>query len=152
MAEHHPEPALAAIMAVEGSPGRQEIAGIFGEMKAADELHIREQAPYEAFDHRVVTLETAGLPLWLARGAPAGSVVVYYQDRSGPTTIRDRPSRELLGVIGEAPTRQWVAIIAPTDVGWLLYRDQLIDPGDPELEVPAPTPPRDDAERRLPEV
>ena len=136
MAATLPEPLLAEIMAADASPSRQEIAGIFGSQRANGQLLEREEAPYRAFDHRVVTFETAGLPLWLARDVPEDAVVVYYQDCSGPSTIRDIESGERIGTSPGTATRQWLSIMVPTDVGWLLFRDQLIEPNDSELEVP----------------
>ena len=135
--EHHPDPAFANAMAAPDSPSRADTAVVFGEMKDADELHMREQAPYVAFDHRVVTFESAGLPLWLARDVPADAVVVYYQDQSGPTVVRDRDSGESRYVYGEHAARQWLSIMVPTEAGWMLFRDQLIERGDSELDVPA---------------
>lgn len=136
MAATNPEPALAPVMGAPGSPSRSEIAGIFGELDASNELHSREQQPYRAFDHRVVTFATAGLPLWLARDVPDDAVVIYYKDESGPTTIRDRASGNVLDIDRSVATRQWLSIMVPTDVGWLLYRDQLIEPGNLELPLP----------------
>lgn len=147
MSATNPEPALVPVMAAPDSPSRFEIAGIFGGLKASDELHSREQQPYRAYEHRVVTFETAGLPLWLGRDVPEDAVVIYYQDDSGPTTIRDRKSGIVLGTEAGVGNRQWLSIMVPTDVGWLLYRDQLIEPGNQELPVPDPN-----ADDRKPQV
>jgi len=152
MAENNPEPALVAVMGAEDSPSREAMAGIFGEMKNDNELHRREQAPYQAFDHRAVTFESSGLPLWLGRDVPDDAVVVYYQDQSGPTTVRDRDSMEIIGINDTTGPRQWLSIMVPTEVGWLLYRDQLIEPNDSELEVPPLSPPSPDAPERKPEL
>lgn len=135
--ENHPDPAFARAMTAPGSPSREETTGVFGRIQADNELHLREGSPYVAFDHRVVTFESAGLPLWLGRDVPSDAVVVYYQDQSGPTTIRDRDSGEILGGYGGPGARQWLSIMVPTEAGWMLFRDQLIEPGDSELEVPA---------------
>ena len=152
MAENHPEPLLAPAMGAEGSPSRAEIAAIFGEQLLNDELIIREQQPYRAFDHRVVTFESAGLPQWLARDVPDDAVVVYYQDESGPTTVRDRTTGSVIDRWDGVGARQWLSIMVPTDVGWLLYRDQLIEPGNIELPVPDQAPPAPGDSRRTPEV
>ena len=135
--ENHPDPAFARAMSAPESPSREETTGVFGEIKADNELHVREGSPYVAFDHRVVTFESAGLPLWLGRDVPDDAVVVYYQDQSGPTTIRDRDTGEMIGAYGGPSARQWLSIMVPTEAGWLLFRDQLIEPGDTELDVPA---------------
>lgn len=134
--ENHPDSVFAQAIGAPGSPSREETAGVFGEIQFDNELHIREGAPYVAFDHRVVTFESAGLPLWLGRDVPADAVVVYYQDRSGTTTVRDRDTGEVLDLYGGAGARQWLSIMVPTEAGWMLFRDQLIERGDSELEVP----------------
>ena len=147
--ENHPDAAFARAMAAPDSPSRQETTGVFGEINADNELHVRQGAPYVAFDHRVVTFASAGLPLWLGRDVPDDAVVVYYQDDSGPTTIFDRDSGATKGAYGGTGARQWLSIMVPTDAGWMLFRDQLIERGDSELDVPAlpspdPTNPRTD--------
>lgn len=133
--ENHPDPVFARAMSAPDSPSREETTGVFGEIRADNELHIREGAPYVAFDHRVVTFESAGLPLWLGRDVPDDAVVVYYQDESGPTTIRDRDSGATIGSYGGPGARQWLSIMVPTDAGWMLFRDQLIERGS-DLQVP----------------
>jgi hypothetical protein len=138
--ENHPDPLFARAMSVAGSPSREETVSVFAEIKADDELHIREGSPYVAFDHRVVTFASAGLPLWLEQNVPEDAVVVYYQDESGPTTIRDRDSGVMTGSYGGPGARQWLSIMVPTDAGWMLFRDQLIEPNDSELEVPQAPP------------
>lgn len=138
--ENHPDPLFARAMSVAGSPSREETVSVFAEIKADDELHVRESSPYIAFDHRVVTFETAGLPSWLEQNVPDDAVVVYYQDQSGPTTIRDRDTGRVKDSYGGPGARQWLSIMVPTNAGWLLFRDQLIEPSDSELVVP-PAPP-----------
>ena len=100
----------------------------------------------------VVTFESAGLPLWLGRDVPDDAVVVYYSDNSGPTEVTDRDTGEVLAVLPGVQTRTWLSIMVPTDVGWQLWRDQLLDASN-GLEVPdvPPPPGRSDAER-TPEV
>jgi len=136
MAANHPEPELVAALTAEGSPSRTSVAAIFGQLDDANQLQAREQQPYRAFDHRAMTFESAGLPLWLSRDVPADAVVLYYQDDAGPLTVRDRDTNEVIEVDSAIPTRQWLSIIVPTNVGWQLYRDILIDPSSTEFEVP----------------
>lgn len=138
MTENNPDPVLIDVIAHPDGPNREEVAAIFGELHVRDQVEVRTQAPYRAFDHRVVTFESAGLPLWLARDVPTPeqAVVVYYSDDSGPVERRDRISGEVFETRAATSTRSWVSIMVPTDVGWLLWRDELIEPGDPELEIP----------------
>ena len=153
MAERHPEPNLVEAMAAPGSPSREDIVSVFGRQQALNQLERRTGAGYQAFDHLVVTFESAGLPLWLGRDVPEDAVVVYYSDNSGPTEITDRDSGQLFEVLPDTPTRTWLSIMVPTEVGWQLWRDQLIEPSDPELEVPdVPPPPGANGERPKPEV
>ena len=152
MAEHHPEPALVEVMAAPGSPSREEIVSIFGSQQSAGTLRHREGAPYVAYDHQVITFASAGLPLWLARDVPEDAVVVYYSDKSGGVTVTDRETGEVLNVTPAVDERAWLSIMVPTDVGWQLWRDQLIEPNDAELQTPEVPPPGESDDRRKPEL
>ena len=153
MAENYPEPMLVEAMAAPNSPSREEITGIFGRLDADNVLETRTGRGYQAFDHLVVTFESAGLPLWLSRDVPADAVVVYYSDNSDPVDVFDRDTGEFLDRRPAVSTRTWLSIMVPTDVGWQLWRDQLIEPSDSELEVPdVPPPPGADDDRRDPGV
>lgn len=153
MTENLPEPQLVEIMAAPGSPSRSQITGVFGELEALGVLERRRGQPYRAFDHRVVTFETAGLPLWLTRDVPEDAVVVYYRDSSGPVEVIDRDTNAVVDGYEAVPVRAWLSIMVPTDVGWQLWRDQLIEPNDSELQVPdVPPPPGAESEPRPPDV
>ena len=147
------EPQLVEVMAAPGSPSRELVVSVFGEIERAGIFEIRNGQQYEAFDHLVVTFESAGLPMWLARDVPADAVVIYYSDSSGPVDIVDQDTGAILEVQPGFPSRTWLSIMVPTDVGWLLWRDELIEPSDSELEVPdIPPPPGADEDQRTPEV
>lgn len=153
MAETLTEPQLVEIMAAPGSPSRETVVSVFGSLQSQNIFEVRPGQPYRAFDHRVVTFESAGLPLWLARDVPDGAVVVYYSDSSGVVDVLDQDSGEIMRQQSAIGTRVWLSIMVPTDVGWQLWRDQLIEANDPELEVPdVPPPPGNDVEPRTPEV
>ncbi len=152
MAENLTEPRLVEIMAAPGSPSRQSIVSIFGNLKSENIFESRPGQQYEAFDHLVVTFESAGLPLWLGRKVPADAVVVYYSDTSGPINIIDQNTGAIISTRLGIPTRTWLSIMVPTDVGWQLWRDQLIEPNDAELQIPDISPPGADADPRQPEV
>lgn len=153
MAANLTEPQLVEVMSAPNSPSRDTVVGVFGRLQRENVFEERNSQPYRAFDHRVITFESADLPLWLARDVPADAVVVYYSDNSGPVDIIDQESGALLAMEPGFPTRTWLAIMVPTDVGWQLWRDQLIDPSDDELRVPdVPPPPGDPEDTRKPEV
>lgn len=152
MAQKYPEPVLIDVLAAPGGPSLERVASVFGELDRDNRLEVRTAAPYRAFDHLVVTFESAGLPLWLARDVPDDAVVVYYSDNSGPVETRDRDTGEVLDVRPASGTRTWLSIMVPTEVGWLLWRDQLIDPRDSELEVPDLELPSPDAGKPKPQV
>jgi len=153
MGANFPETEFVEAMAAPGSPSRELIVSIFGEIERANIFEIRNGQEYEAVDHLVVTFESAGLPLWLARDVPDDAVVVYYSDSSGPVDIVDQDTGTVLEVQPGYPSRTWLSIMVPTDVGWLLWRDQLIEPSNSELEVPdVPPPPGADEDQRTPEV
>lgn len=141
MVESLTEPQLVEIMAAPGSPSRETVVSVFGSLNTQNVFEVRPGQPYQAFDHRVVTFESAGLPLWLARGVPEDAVVVYYSDNSGPVDVIDQDTRAIVRQQAGVPTRVWLSIMVPTDVGWQLWRDQLIEPGDPDLQVPDVLPP-----------
>lgn len=153
MAENHPEPRLVEMMAAPDSPSRSTIVGIFGSIQADNAFEVRTGGGYQAFDHRVVTFESAGLPLWLGRDVPEDAVVVYYTDQSGPVQVFDQDSGELRLTQDPVSPRDWLSIMVPTDAGWQLWRDQLIEPGDPELQTPdVPPPPGLGDQERTPEL
>lgn len=142
MNENHPDPRLVDLIAPTGSPNRPGIVTTFATMFRDGLLAIRPTAPYRAYDQQAITFESAGLPLWLARDVPPGAAVIYYTDDSGPTETRRRLTGEVIDESPALPPRDWVSILVETEVGWLLWRDQLIEPGDAELNrpdtVPAP--------------
>jgi hypothetical protein len=153
MAENLTEPQLVEIMAAPASPSRQSIVSIFGNLTSQNIFEARPGQQYEAFDHLVVTFESAGLPLWLGRDVPTDAVVVYHNDRSGPVNIVDQDTGAVVSTHPGIPTRTWLSIMVPTDVGWQLWRDQLIEPNNAELQVPDISPRRGaDAGPRPPEV
>lgn len=136
MTENNPDPILIDVLAAPGSPTRERIAPIFWQLDLNDQIEVRTGAPYRAFDHVVVTMDSAGLPLWLIRDVPENAVVVYYSDNSGPIDVRDRETAAVFETMPGVETRSWVSLMVPTEVGWLLWRDELIDPSDSELEIP----------------
>lgn len=153
MAENLTETQLVEVMAAPGSPSRETVVSVFGNLQTQNIFEVRTGAPYEAFDHLVVTFESAGLPLWLGRDVPADAVVVYYRDNSGPVDIVDQDSGVTIMNQPAVPTRAWLSIMVPTDVGWQLWRDQIIEPNDAELQTPdVPPPPGADATPRPPEL
>ena len=153
MAETLTEPELVDVMAAPGSPSRDTVVSVFGDLRSQNLFEVRTGAPYKAFDHRVITFESAGLPLWLGRDVPPDAVVVYYRDDSGPVDLVDQDSGVVQRSLAAVPTRSWLSIMVPTDAGWMLWRDQLIEPSDPELEFPdAPPPPGADAATRPQDV
>jgi len=152
MAEFVPEPELVAVLAAPGSPSREEVAGLFAQIKEQGVLRERVGNGYRAYEHTVVTFESAGLPLWLAQDVPEDAVIVYYSDDSGPVDVTDRETGEPLYQESPTPTRRWLSIMVPTDVGWQLYRDQLID-SSRGLETPdVPPPPSTNPDRPRPEI
>jgi len=153
MAANLTEPQLVEVMSAPNSPSRETVVGVFGRLRRENVFEERNGRPYRAFDHLVITFESAGLPLWLARDVPEDAVVVYYSDNSGPVDVIDQDSGAVIAVEPGFPTRTWLAIMVPTEIGWQLWRDQLIDPSDSELRVPDdPPPPGDPEDTRKPEV
>ena len=134
------------------SPSRESIVSVFGELRANNIFEQRRSQPYRSFDHQVVTFESAGLPLWLGRDVPSDAVVVYYSDASGPVHIVDQTTGVTALIQQSAPPRAWLSIVVPTDVGWQLWRDQLIEPNDSELQTPEIPPPGSDVTTRPPEL
>jgi len=146
------EPILVEIMAAPDSPSRQEVTALFGRLQNSGRFQQRNAEPYQAFDHRVVTFQSAGLPLWLGRDVPDDAVVVYYRDRSGAVTVTDQETGEILAIDPATEVRTWLSIMVPTDVGWQLWRDQILDQSN-SLEFPdVPPPPGTNDSERLPEV
>ena len=153
MVESLTEPQLVEIMAAPGSPSRGTVVSVFGSLSAQNVFEVRPKQPYRAFDHLVVTFESAGLPLWLARDVPDDAVVIYYSDNSGPVDVIDQDTREIVRQQSGIDTRVWLSIMVPTDVGWRLWRDQLIEPSSPDLRVPEVPPlPSSDPVPRAPEL
>ncbi len=63
MSANFPEPQLVEVMAAPGSPSRELIVSVFGEIQRAAIFEIRNGQQYEAFDHLVVTFESAGVAI-----------------------------------------------------------------------------------------
>lgn len=152
MAAELTEPELVQIMTAPGSPSREDVTGVFGRLESDQLFQHRLGSGYQAFDHRVVTFESAGLPLWLGRDVPEDAVVVYYTDRSGPVDVVDQNTGQVVERQPPVGERTWLSIMVPTDVGWQLWRDQLLDASN-GLEVPdVPPPPGTSEDVRTPEV
>lgn len=141
MAEFAPLPELVDVLAHPESPSRAEIVTVFSDLEARNHRERRLGAGYRVTQQQTALVDGTDLPLWFVRGAPDGSVVIWYSDQSGPLEILQADTGETLMSQPGTPLRDWVAILAPSDVGWQLWRDHLIEPGDQDFTTPGPQQP-----------
>lgn len=136
MAEHLPEPAFVDLLAHPDGPGRAEVATLFGRLNQQRFRHVRQAPGYQVTDQRSVEFGTADLPIWFTRDVPEGAVLIWYTDQSTAMTVIDEDDN-IVSEAGAVPPRDWVAILVPSDIGWLIWRDELIEPGESDFTYPA---------------
>lgn len=133
--ENAPQSVLADAIVHPDGPARPYPVQVFAELQSNGHLERRPNGTYEVLDQTVATFESTDLPLWLARNVPEPAVVVWYNDRSGPVQTIDDQGRVVTESL-PTPLRDWLAIMVQTDVGWLLWVDELIDISETELQRP----------------
>lgn len=148
MSENNTAPSLVEAYTAPGSPERGWDVDMFADFTLFDIVSTPSTPPYsmriEALVHPAATSITDAL----LRQVPEGSAAVVYWDSVGSSQMV-RPDGSVFssnqGWTDEGP---WVAIMAPTDVGWQVWWDELTEVPpqgfDQNRGLPAEPPPRRD--------
>jgi len=143
ISEKDPNPILVEGYTAPNSPERQFDLELFGEQQRAGVLWSASEPPYEMNILDLVDPLDSGVPPWILDQVPAGSVAIIYLDSWGRTELLDQQTGRVTDTInGWTDAGPWAAIMAPTNVGWQVWYDELTDP-------PLLLPPTDDPDPSL---
>lgn len=134
MAENNPTPILVEAYTAPGSPERAFDLDLFSTMAANDLVATPSVPPYSMDVHGLVHPAATGITDALLARVPDGSAAVVYYDSVGIRQLV-RPDGSVFSIQGgwvdEGP---WVAIMAPTEVGWQVWWDELTETPPPSLQ------------------
>lgn len=138
MMENNPTPQLAEFYTFPGSPEREDDVLLFSDQSPL--LRSPSVPAYSMRIERVVHPNDSGLPDFLIAQIPEGSAAIVYWDTSGASDLYNPETGEVIwSMSGWQDEGPWVAIMAPSDIGWRTWYDALIDAEDlPDLQLEAP--------------
>ena len=131
MAANNPTPSLVEAYTAPGSPERGFDLELF---EFRNDLDLRSGPASPPYSMRVVELvhpAATGITDALLAQVPEGSAAVVYFDSVGPSDTFTADGRFFSTNPGWVEVGPWVAIMAPTDVGWQVWWDELTDPPPP---------------------
>ena len=131
MSENNPTPSLVEAYTAPMSPERGFDLLMFEERNAFDLRSAPASPPYSLRVEDLVHPAATGITDALLAQVPEGSAAVVYWDSVGSTDIFTADGRYWSTSPGWAEVGPWVAIMAPTDVGWQVWWDELTDPPPP---------------------
>lgn len=131
MAVNNPTPTLVEAYTAPGSPERAFDLELFD---VRDRLDLRAgpaDPPYSMRVEELVHPAATGITDTLLAQVPEGSVAVVYFDSVGPSDDFTSDGTFWGSSPGWIDAGPWVAIMAPTDVGWQVWWDELTEPPPP---------------------
>ncbi len=147
MAANNPTPTLVEAYTAPGSPERSFDLELFG---FRNSLELRAGPATPPYSMRVIELvhpAATGITDALLAQVPEGSAAVVYFDSMGSSDTFNADGQYLNSNAGWTEVGPWVAIMAPTDVGWQVWWDELTDPPPPGAREQRGTP-QDETPRR----
>lgn len=148
MSENNPTPSLVDAYTAPGSPERDFDLEIFGQMSSLDLRAGPATPPYSMRVEELVHPAATGITDTLLAQVPEGSVAIVYWDSVGPSDTFTADGRYFGSDEGWVDVGPWVAIMAPTEVGWQVWWDELTEPPPPgsrqQRGTPQEQPPRVD--------
>lgn len=149
MLENNASTPLVEAYTAPDSPERGWDVAMFADMIRADVLSTPNVPPYTMDVRGLVHPAATEITDALLEQVPEGSAAVVYWDSVGASQYVQPDGTIVGGDQGWSNLGPWVAIMAPTDVGWQVWWDELTEvppPGlfdDRGLPTPDPDRPRD---------
>lgn len=131
MSENNPTPSLVDAYTAPGSPERSFDLQMFGDRNAFDLRSAPAEPPYSMRIEDLVHPAATGITDALLAQVPPGSAAVVYWDSAGDSDLFTAEGQYWGTNPGWTEVGPWVAIMAPTDVGWQVWWDELTDPPPP---------------------
>ena len=146
MSENNPTPSLVEAYTAPGSPERGWDLDLFDFQNAFDLIATPGVPPYSMRVAGLVHPAATDITDALLERVPEGSAAVVYWDSAGRSDMVDPNGQIFRTDEGWVDLGPWVAIMAPTDVGWRVWWDELTTIPPPELGdnrgMPDDEPPR----------
>ena len=131
MVENNPTPTLVEAYTASGSPERDFDVQLFGDLHALNLRSAPATPPYSMRVEALVHPAATGITDTLLAQVPDGSAAIVYWDSVGPSDVFTVDGHYWDTNLGWNELGPWVAIMAPTDVGWQVWWDELSDPPPP---------------------
>ena len=148
MAENNPTPSLVEAYTAPASPERGFDLDLFDFQNGRGLLSTPNDPPYSMRVVGLVHAAATDITDALLEQVPDGSVAVVYWDSVGQSSMVDSEGEIYRTDHGWVEVGPWVAIMAPTDVGWQVWWDELTETPPPGLDdgrgLPDTEPPRQD--------
>jgi len=131
MSTNNPTPTLVEAYTAPLSPERGFDLELFDFYNAFDLRAAQASPPYSMQVEGLVHPAATGITDALLAQVPEGSAAVVYFDSVGETDLFTTDGQYFNTNPGWSNEGPWVAIMAPTDVGWQVWWDELTDPPPP---------------------
>jgi len=131
MSANNPTPSLVEGYTAPGSPERSFDLEMFDFRHRNDLRSGPGNPPYSMRVEDLVHPAATGITDALLAQVPEGSAAVVYWDSAGPSEIFTSDGQLWGRNDGWVDVGPWVAIMAPTDVGWMVWWDELTEPPPP---------------------
>lgn len=131
MSGNNPTPTLVEAYTAPLSPERGFDLELFEFRNAFDLRSAQATPPYSMRVEELVHPAATGITDALLAQVPEGSAAVVYFDSVGETDLFTADGQYFDTSPGWSNVGPWVAIMAPTDVGWQVWWDELTDPPPP---------------------
>jgi len=128
MSENNVTPTLVEAYTAPGSPERGWDIELFGTYAALDVLSTPSNPPYSMQVEDLVHPAATGITDALLDQVPDGSAAVVYWDSAGRSQLVRPDGTVMSDDEGWTNVGPWVAIMAPTEVGWQVWFDELTEP------------------------
>ena len=135
MSENNTSPSLVEAYTAPGSPERGWDVEMFANWDLFDALSTPSEPPYSMDVRGVVHPAATDITDALLAQVPEGSAAVVYWDSVGRSQMIGPDGSILSQSDGWTDLGPWVAIMAPTDVGWQVWWDELTETPPPGLDV-----------------
>lgn len=147
MSMNNPTPSLVEAYTAPASPERGWDLAMFDQLHRLNLRSGPATPPYSMRVQELVHPAATGITDALLAQVPEGSAAVVYFDSVGPSDNFTVDGQYWSTDQGWAEVGPWVAIMAPTDVGWQVWWDELTEPPPPGSRQNQGTPREGDTRR-----
>lgn len=147
MSENNPTPSLVEAYTAPNSPERGWDLELFDYLNSLDLRSGPADPPYSMRVEGVVHPAATGITDALLAQVPQGSAAVVYWDSVGTRDTFTADGQFFSRDTGWTDVGPWVAIMAPTDVGWQVWWDELTEPPPPGSRLDRGAPDDEDPRR-----